>query len=130
MGKIKIPDHHFSGQKLVKKLEARGLKNLSNLRDICLNPELSETLVAETVGLSSKKVKEWGDTSRSNNLLTGSVTTFDYHSADNPFQARYGDEWETYISKTEGCRNKVSINKLIDHMFIQMEIAFRGTTHE
>ena len=80
-------------------------------------------------GLSPKMI-EWRVIFQYTNLLQGSATIFDYRTATNPFVEQYGDDWETFISKTEACRNKVSINRLIDHIFIETGDFFKGTSHE
>ena len=64
----------------------------------------------------------------------------DHRSAPNPYKSRFPpkstllpgeeQEWEKQIQKSVICNKFVSINKLIDHIFIQTEKAFRGTKHE
>ena len=105
------------GKKMADKLKQHGIHTLSQLRDVCDNDLLTIELVGKTQGLSKKKMKEWQKYFSENELIDGAVQMFDFRTALNPFKERYGEEWETYIAKTEGCRGKVSINKLIDHMF-------------
>ena len=73
---------------------------------------------------------EWKVNFENTDLLQESVTTFDYWTAANSFMEQYDNYWEIYTSKIEACRNKVSIKKLIDYIFIETENVFKGTTHE
>ena len=118
------------GKQTMVRLNAAGIIAMSDLKNCCFNDEHSENVVKETQGVSKNKMAQWKVQFERTHLGQGSVKTFDHRTAANPFKARYGDDWETYISKTEACRNKVSINKLIDHMFEETRKIFKGTTHE
>ena len=118
------------GEKMMKKLNAAGIFKMSDLKLCCFDTERSNEMVRNVQGLSKKKMADWKAVFENTDLVQGSVTTFDYRTAANPFEERYGETWETYISKTEACRNKVSINKLIDHMFEETRKVFEGTIHE
>ena len=87
-------------------------------------------LIADVSGLSINKTNAWRTIFETTILLPGSVETFDYRTAENPYLERYGDDWETKIGSSDACRNKVSINKLVDHMFVESALIFQGTIHE
>ena len=56
--------------------------------------------------------------------------SIDYRVVDNPYLARYGDDWENKISESVTCKKYCSIFHLIDHMFIETEKVFQNTKHE
>jgi hypothetical protein len=50
-----------------------------------------------------------------------------YHLADNPYEARYGDLWETIIKKAKYVRGLVCITKLITHIYTESQRQFNPT---
>ena len=99
-------------------------------------------LVKDTKGLSKKKVTTWNAYFVQTPLEPGACPPKkDHRLADNPYLSRYPtpipnpdpdgeEEWEKMVAKSQGCKNFVSINRLIDHIFIDSAKIFVGTEHD
>ena len=54
----------------------------------------------------------------------------DYRRFPNPYEARYGHEWQEHIKKTAALSGYVSIKELVLHMNEKSKKAFEGTKYE
>jgi hypothetical protein len=54
----------------------------------------------------------------------------DYRASDNPYQARYGDEWEEKIGATCFMSAYVCVTHLVEWIVSSCKEMFKGTTHE
>ncbi len=63
-------------------------------------------------------------------MLPGQKETIDYRKADNPYQARYGDDWENEIKKVVGMSKFKLIEDFIEEMFEKTADAYKGTIYE
>ena len=60
---------------------------------------------------------------------TCNLQEVDYRKEPNPYQARYGDDWETEIKKTQAFTKICSVKDLILHMFSETKKFFADTTY-
>ena len=115
------------GPKTRDTLQGLGIENLGQLLEACANP--SEELL-KTPRITVKTLNKWKDVLRET-LLPGTCPPAINHKAhENPYLSRYGEEWKEKIGEATLCRGFVSINKLIDHMFVETAKVFVGTAHE
>ena len=111
------------------KLNKPGLTSLSQLKLTLNDNDQTNELIADASGLSINKTNTWRIIFQTTILHPGSVDNFDYHTAENPYMSRYGNDREGKTGSLDSCRGKVSINKLIDHMFPETKKIFRGMIH-
>ena len=55
---------------------------------------------------------------------------FDFLQEDNPFEARYGSDWETIqTNKMTGMHDKVCVTDLVKHMHQTTQVTYKGTKY-
>jgi len=123
------------------KLVAAGLTTLCKLRDALNDDDWAKQLVKDTKGLSLKLAKLCKTIFVITPLVPGACPPKkDHRLADNPYLSRYptpipnpdpdGEEaWEKMVAKSQICKHFVSINRMIDHIFIESAKVFVGTEH-
>ena len=115
-------------KKTAEKLEQAGVVTLKQLRNILSDTDAISKL-AKDVGRSVSIVNSW--IAQTEHCLPASVSTIiDHTSSDNPYQSKYGDEWQKHVSNSQKCKKFVSINTLIDHIFEASRDVFKGTVYE
>ena len=111
------------------KLNGGGITCLKSLFDTLSDPPRRDHIITTTAGLSNKKADKWLQILTDTSLLPGTFPPNIYHRrAANPYTSRFPpdpnlppdeeQEWEKQIAKSAICNKVVSINKLIDHIFI------------
>ena len=77
-------------------------------------------------GIGLKSLLSWKQ--QAQNVKLGSCPCdIDHTLADNPFISRFGNDW---VKKCPGLKSFVSINDLIDHMFVEAKKLMNGYVHE
>ena len=101
------------GAAFKERFGAVGITTVQQLKD------LSDDVIANYTKknkLPANKVKSFRAEVVSKFVDEDSPAKFDHRTTENPFQSKYGDEWELYIDK-KALVGKVCITALIDHMF-------------
>ena len=118
-------------------MRVHGVTNLGGLKTALQTP-VSSAEIASIRGISNKKISSQRDGLAS--LYPGSPPPdIDHLRAPNSYLSRYPNplpnergklEWEEMDSKTVTYKAFVSINDMIDRIFLESEKVFKGIKHE
>ena len=61
--------------------------------------------------------------------LGGPPEVIDYRKAENPWKARYGEDWEERLDRSSLMSAYCSIKALVENMISECQIMFKGTHH-
>ena len=112
-----------------KKLKKQGLVTIQDIKD--LSSEQMEAIAklekADHIGLPQmlgfqKQAKKA--------ILGRPPERMDYRKAENPWKARYGQDWEEKLNQSPLMSPYCSIKTLVENMVIECTRMFKGTTHE
>ena len=129
------------GGKMATKLKEKGLTSLKLLFEEISDPQRCNNLISAVKGLSKKRADACVSILTEKLLPGACPPKINHRDAPNPYLSRYptstpnpdpdGRElWEIMVSKSKVCKNFISVNRMIDHMFRETNKAFEGTTHQ
>ena len=115
---------------LQKRLENVGLKIV---QDLAVLDDDSVHLISNQTGISSYRISKFRANARqAKQGASDYPKRFDFRQDPNPFESRYGNEWEIFFATNNmtGMRDKVCITTLIEHMDTATAKAYKGTIYE
>ena len=86
--------------------------------------------LTEKRGVTHTKVETWLQDVKSAHSGAYQLHVIDHRRAANPYESRYGDEWQTHIRDDIRKSGSVCITDLIEHMCTETAAAYKGTKFE
>lgn len=119
------------GKVAVGALEKQGIKQV---KDLLAMDEVQLDMVVAAAGsraVTKKKIEKWRkygvDFATPGRCRD---TIVDYRTCENPYKARYGDNWEERIKKSQTLSKFCCVKDLVLHIDRESREAFQGTKHE
>ena len=112
-GKVKILAH----------MGVKTVKQVARMRSARVNALIRKR------GITEVKVLEWIESAKSANPGSFDRNIIDHRLTSNPYQSRYGDEWERHLREDIRKSGSVCITELILHMCKATAKAFENTEY-
>ena len=119
---------------IAAQIEAR-LENagITSVQELAVLDDNALNTISSSTRLSTKRLKTFRTLAlKAKEGRSMYPINFDFRTAENPFEARYGSEWEKkYLSSTiAGMRDKVCVTDLVTHIHNTTKAAYKGTKYE
>lgn len=111
------------GKVMKKKLEDNGFKVLGDFKTIGDPDSLN------LVGITKKAFKKAWEQAKdcSPQLIPSPI---DHRKADNPYQSKFGDQWEKHLRQSNAFSTCIVVTEYIEFMMEQSAAVMKGTKHE
>jgi predicted flap endonuclease-1-like 5' DNA nuclease len=112
-----------------KKLKKQGLVTIKDIKNLSGNQmeAISKLEKVDRIGLPQML----GFQEQAKKAILGRPPEkTDYRKAENPWKARYGDDWEEKLDQSSLMSPYCSIKTLVENMVSECERMFKGTIHE
>ena len=106
---------------------------ITSVQELAVLDDMSLNTILSIIRLSTKRLKTFRTLAlKAKEGRSIYLINFDFRTAENPFEARYGSEWEKkYLSSTiAGMRDKVCVTDLVTHIHNTTKAAYKGTKYE